>query len=163
MKAQPVVKAIAKTVVKQPSLVETEASTSSLVQKSENNMAEAQGNDIIPKIASVITGPGPAATAVGNPRPTAAIAKPIIKKKDGTKPAPAPTQAPPSGSNTTASTETTSTANSTVKAEPVQPKPEVHEAPTNKNATVEQSVNATRAVVNEVYDTAKNTTGSVEQ
>jgi len=34
------------------------------------------------KNASLLTGPGPAATIVGNPKPTAAIAKPSIKNKD---------------------------------------------------------------------------------
>jgi hypothetical protein len=112
VKVPSVIKVVAK--AKQHSLAETAANSASLVQKSDVNLSEAKGNDIIPKIASVITGPGPAATAVGNPRPTAAIAKPIIKKKDSAKPAPAaapaaapvtaPAAASPAESNSTAPT-----------------------------------------------------------
>ena len=89
---QPVAKKTAKT---RASLAETAQNMTSLVQKSNMTLNEQENKedkiDIIPKIAGMSTGPGPAATAIGNPKPTAAIAKPIVKKKDSSKPAnPAP-------------------------------------------------------------------------
>lgn len=74
----------------------------------------------------MLTGPGPAATAIGNPKPTAAIAKPLIKKKDHKDAAPAPA---PSSANTTASTETTtktettSSSNRTIEVAPAEAAP----------------------------------------
>ena len=87
-RAQPIAKVVAK---RRGSLAETLSNATSFVQKSDINLNENKENkdnghsDIIhtiPKIASVITGPGPAATAIGNPKPTAAIAKPMIKNKE---------------------------------------------------------------------------------
>ena len=108
--------------------------STSLVQESENNLGEQKRNDIVPKIASILTGPGPAATAVGTPRPTAAIAKPIIKKKDTNKVA----STAPSEANKTAPSEVPAEKTKPVQAEPVlqAPKPITQDSAQNKTKSI---------------------------
>lgn len=79
---------------KRASLAETIANSTSLVQKTttEEDIGSTKPK-VVTKIMGLLTGPGPAATAIGNPKPTAAIAKPSIKNK------------PPLVKNTTAQAE----------------------------------------------------------